>query len=323
MKTDSINSKNHISEKITNPLPLRVASVLRAERDMLSILVEHIEGSGWPAVKDALNALNEAKGRIVITGMGKSGHIGRKIAATMSSLGAPTFFVHPAEASHGDLGMITERDAVIALSNSGNTAEIRDIILYSKSIDIPVIAITMGKESFLAKNATHPIFIPKVPEGCSLGLAPTTSTTAQLAIGDALSVGLSVMRDFTRDGFNRFHPGGALGQSTSSVREHMHPIENTPIVSLNAKIPDIIWEMAQQGADQVGVVNADGNLQGIIYAKEISPTQVNFAKEIMRTPEPIISPDDSIATAKSRMSLRAGNSILVVENQKPVGIFKG
>ena len=128
---------------------------------MLSILVEHIEGSGWPAVKDALNALNEAKGRIVITGMGKSGHIGRKIAATMSSLGAPTFFVHPAEASHGDLGMITERDAVIALSNSGNTAEIRDIILYSKSIDIPVIAITMGKEVILGKECNSSNFYTK------------------------------------------------------------------------------------------------------------------------------------------------------------------
>ena len=316
IKLDSINTQ------IANPLPNRVASVLRAERDILSLLIEQIEGSGWTIFNKALNALNETKGRIVITGMGKSGHIGKKIAATMSSLGAPAFFIHPAEASHGDLGMITERDAMVALSNSGNTSEIKDIILFAKTINIPLIAITMGAESFLARHATHTILIPKTPEGCSLGLAPTTSTTAQLAIGDALSVGLSVMREFNRDGFNRFHPGGALGQSTSSVGDHMQTGDAIPSVSLNAKVNDIIWEMAQKSSNIVAVVDADNKLKGIINSKEILPKQENFAKEIMRTPDPVVNKNDSMATAKSRASVRAESNILVVENNEVIGILK-
>ena len=245
----TINSQelsDAVMQKTNNPLLDRVVSVIDAERDVLALLSDHLKGDGWDVMSEALIALNNTKGRIVISGMGKSGHIGKKIAATMSSLGAPSFFIHPGEASHGDLGMITDRDALIVLSNSGNTAEIKDIVLFAETIEIPIIAITMGRASFLSKKATHTLYIPKTPEGCSLGLAPTTSTTSQLAIGDALSVGLSVMRDFDRDGFNRYHPGGSLGQSTTPVVDVMLSGDDLPLVEEDSEAHNVILEMARK-----------------------------------------------------------------------------
>jgi arabinose-5-phosphate isomerase len=322
MEEDKIYQSTEAKTLLNDNLAQRISGVLRAERDILSKIVENVEGSGWKNFIKALNLLNSTKGRVIITGMGKSGHIGKKVAATMSSLGATAHFVHPGEASHGDLGMITKDDALIAFSNSGNTSELKDILVYSKNINVPVVGVTMGDQSLLAKYSTVPIIIPKMPEGCSLGLAPTTSTTAQLAYGDALSVGLSVLRDFDRDNFHKLHPGGSLGQSTTKVLEVMKTEKCLPLVRKTSKTKEIVWEMAQKSSSLVGVLNTEGLLIGIIKATEVNPDKDEYAEEIMRTASPIINPDDSVATAVSRMNKNALESIFVVENDKPIGFFK-
>ena len=316
----SITQKSEV--RLSDKLAPRISSLLRAERDILSKIIEQIEGSGWKNFVKALNTLNSVPGRVIITGMGKSGHIGKKVAATMSSLGAPAHFVHPGEASHGDLGMITNRDAIIAFSNSGNTTEMRDILTYAKNINIPIIGVTMGEHSLLAQMSSVLLLIPKMPEGCNLGLAPTTSTTAQLAFGDALSVGLSILRDFDRDNFHELHPGGSLGQSTTKITEIMKTGKNIPLVRKTAKTQDIVWEMAHKASSIVGVINEDGVLVGIIKSNSLSPEKNQFAEEVMRIATPIVSPNDSVATAVSRMETNAMDSIFVVENDKPIGIVK-
>lgn len=314
LNTNSDDSQLSVSKK--------VSAVLRAERDILSLIVENIEGSGWRNFSKALNTLNNIKGRVIVSGMGKSGHIGKKIAATMSSLGTPAHFVHPGEASHGDLGMITERDALLALSNSGNTTELKDIILYSKKINIPIVAVTMGADSFLAQEATNLLLIPKMPEGCAIGLAPTTSTTAQLALGDALSVGLSVMRDFDRNEFHRFHPGGALGASTTMISEIMTKGKNIPLIRESSTSNDAIWEMANKSFNICGVINGENKLIGIVRASDISSDVNNPIQTIMRMPSHTASPKESVSTANSRMDTNALNALFVVENDQPIGIIR-
>ena len=308
--------------RLSDSLAPRISALLRAERDILSKIIEKIEGSGWKNFVKALNTLNSIPGRVIITGMGKSGHIGKKVAATMSSLGAPAHFVHPSEASHGDLGMITNRDALIAFSNSGNTAEMRDILSYAKAIKIPVIGVTMGEHSLLAQMSDVLLLIPKMPEGCNLGLAPTTSTTAQLAFGDALSVGLSVLRDFDRDNFHQLHPGGSLGQSTTKITEIMKSGNAIPLVRKTAHTQDIVWEMANKGSTIVGVIDENNCLIGMIRSNSISPEKDQYAEEVMRTASPIVSANDSVATAVSRMETNAMDCIFVIENDKPIGIVK-
>lgn len=314
----SLNS----DKKVSDNLAPRISSLLRAERDILSKMIEQIEGVGWKNFVKALNTLNSIPGRVIITGMGKSGHIGKKIAATMSSLGAPAHFVHPGEASHGDLGMITNRDALIALSNSGNTAEMRDVLNYAKNNNIPIIGVTMGEHSLVAQMSDVLLLIPKMPEGCNLGLAPTTSTTAQLAYGDALSVGLSILRDFDRDNFHQLHPGGSLGQSTTKVSEVMKTGKDLPLINQNAKTKDIVWEMASKGSTLVGVIDDNGTLIGMIKSNSISPEKDEFAEEIMRTASPVVSVNESVATAVSRMDTNALDAIFVVECDKPIGLVK-
>lgn len=300
----------------------KVSAVLRAERDILVSLVEQIEGSGWHHFSKALSLLNAVEGRVMTTGMGKSGHIAKKVAATMSSLGAPASFVHPGEASHGDLGMITEKDALLAFSNSGNTSELGDILAHANNIGIPVIGITMGVDSKLARASTVVIFLPKMDEGCPLGLAPTTSTTAQLAVGDALSVGLSVMRDFKRDNFNTLHPGGSLGKTTTKITEVMIRGQDMPLVDEDAEVAQIIWEMARKEFDIVGVVNANGELVGLITNNHIRPDDTGTALQLMHSPDPVINEEETLGTAVTRMGARNMKSIFVVRNGKPVGVVR-
>src|SRR3954453_21864374 len=216
-------------------LPANVATALRTlqvEAAGLVALQQSLAGELAEPFERACAMIDSASGRIIVTGMGKSGHVGAKVAATLASTGTPAFFVHPAEASHGDLGMIAQQDVIIALSWSGETAELRNIVFYSRRFRVPLIAITSRADSTLARSADVAIVLPRVEEACPHGLAPTTSAMIQLALGDALAIALLESRGFSADDFFKFHPGGSLGANLTHIREVMHQGEDLPLAAL-------------------------------------------------------------------------------------------
>ena len=212
----------------------------------------------------AVDRLSAATGRVVVSGMGKSGHVARKIAATLASTGTPALFVHPAEASHGDLGMIVAGDAVLALSNSGETAELADLVAHSRRFALPLVAITGRADSALARAADVALVLPRAEEACPMGLAPTTSTTMQLALGDALAVALLTRRGFTADDFQTFHPGGRLGARLKRVSELMHGGDAVPLASPDMPMDRALLLMTEKRFGCLGVVGTDGRLTGIV-----------------------------------------------------------
>jgi arabinose-5-phosphate isomerase len=234
--------------------------VLKLEADGLRALADTLDEKFCAAV----DILSKVQGRIVITGMGKSGHIGRKIAATLASTGAPAFFVHPGEASHGDLGMVTQSDAILALSNSGDTTELSDFIHYSRRFSIPLISITSRKESMLSEAADVSLVLPKAKEACPLGLAPTTSTTMTLALGDAIAVALLERRGFSADDFQQFHPGGRLGSQLMKVKDLMHVGAALPLVTPSTLMSDALLEMTAKHFGCVAVIDENHHLLGVI-----------------------------------------------------------
>lgn len=248
-------------------LELSSSRLLKAMQRTLEI---EIDGLG--ALRDSFDEGSAAivrviaglKGRLVCAGVGKSGHVARKIAATLASTGTPAQFVHPSEASHGDLGMITTEDAVLALSKSGETRELGDMIAYCRRFGVPLIAMTSGRESALARGADHVLLIPDAQEACGETRAPTTSTTMMMAAGDALAVALIEARGFTANDFARFHPGGALGAALAAVDDLMHKGAELPLVGEGAAMGDALIEMSQKGFGCVGVTDDDGRLAGII-----------------------------------------------------------
>ena len=212
----------------------------------------------------AVQAMLDCEGRIVVSGMGKSGHVGRKIAATLASTGTPAFFLHPAEASHGDLGMLTEADVALVLSNSGGTPELADVIAHCKRFGITLIGMASRPESPLLAQSDIRLKLPRAPEACSVGMAPTTSTTLAMALGDALAVALMERRAFTAEHFAVFHPGGKLGAQLIKVRDLMHVGDELPLVSEDASMRDVLLVMTQKGFGMAGVVDASGALVGAI-----------------------------------------------------------
>jgi arabinose-5-phosphate isomerase len=234
--------------------------VIRAEIDGLRQLAEALDG----AFGTALDLCANASGRVIVTGMGKSGHVARKIAATLASTGTPAQFVHPAEASHGDLGMIGAGDVVIALSNSGNSAELGDIVAYSRRFKIPLVAITGDRRSTLAEAADVVIVLPRAAEACSMGLTPTTSTTMMLALGDAFAVALLERKGFSPEDFQLFHPGGSIGRKLLRVRDIMHTGDAVPLVAPETAMSEAILVMTAKSFGCVGVYDGDGRLVGVI-----------------------------------------------------------
>ena len=230
------------------------------------------EAAGLHALADSLDEsfaaaialLDSVNGRIVVTGMGKSGHVARKIAATLASTGAPSLFVHPAEASHGDLGMIVPGDAVLALSNSGETAELADLVEHCHRFGLPLVAITARAGSALAAAANVALLLPPAAEACPMGLAPTTSTTMQMALGDALAVALLTRRGFTAQDFRQFHPGGRLGQRLRRVRDVMHKGDSMPLVTPETGMDHALVIMTEKRFGCLGVTGPDGCLIGIL-----------------------------------------------------------
>ena len=273
----------------------------------------------------AVDCIAAVKGRLIVTGMGKSGHVARKIAATMASTGTPAHFVHPGEASHGDLGMITQDDAVLALSNSGETAELSDIIAYCRRFSIPLIGVARRAASMLVKHADIPLVLPETPEACPTN-APTTSTTMMMALGDALAVALVQRRGFTKDDFSVFHPGGKLGKAFIRVEDLMHAGIEVPVVKADAAMKDVLLTITAKRFGCAGVVGANGELSGIItdgdLRRHMQPNLLeNKALEVMTANPVSISPSALAVEALAIMNEKSITSLFVVENKKPVGII--
>lgn len=276
----------------------------------------------------ALDIMQNAKGRVIITGMGKSGHIGKKIAATLASTGTPSFFVHPAEASHGDLGMFTDEDVVLAISNGGESKELSDVLIYCKRYGIPLIAMTKNPDSTLGKTGDILLRLPNDGEACPLGLAPTSSTTATLVLGDILAVCLLERKGFSKTDYKQRHPGGKLGAILQKVSDLMHKGSEMPIIAEEAPMQDALLEMTSKMLGCVGVLNKSGNLVGIITDGDLrrclSPDMLNkTAADIMtRNPKTII-PDILAAEAVKTMSTtgKGITQLFVIQDNKPIGII--
>jgi arabinose-5-phosphate isomerase len=296
--------------------------VLSAEAEALTKLAGSLDAH----FVRALDVLAGASGRVIVTGMGKSGHIARKIAATLASTGTPALFVHPSEASHGDLGMITKADAVLALSNSGETQELNDIIAYSKRLGIPLVAMTAGPASSLAESCDVALILPENGEACPMGLAPTTSTTLMLALGDAIAVALLERNGFSAEDFQNYHPRGRLGQKLLRVAELMHDGEELPLVEADSLMSEVLLVMTAKRFGCAGVINARGQLAGIVtdgdLRRHMSDGLLAQPARLVMTANPkTIRPKALAAEALGLMNEKKITSLFVVENGRPVGIL--
>ena len=274
----------------------------------------------------ALDFMQNSKGRIIITGMGKSGHIGRKIAASVASTGTPSFFVHPAEASHGDLGMITEDDVVVAISNSGESRELIDILNYCKRFGIKLIAVTKNAESSLGKAGDVVLELPNNGEACPLGLAPTSSTTATLVLGDILTVGMIERKGFSKEDFNDRHPGGKLGSILKRVSDLMHTGQEMPILDENSNMQAVLLEMTSKRLGCVGFINQTGDLTGILTDGDLrrclsSKILEEKAIDLMTRNPKTVSPNAMTAEALKIMHDKKITNLFVLEGKKPVGVI--
>jgi arabinose-5-phosphate isomerase len=273
----------------------------------------------------AVELIRGARGRVIVTGMGKSGHIGRRIAATLASTGTPAFFVHPGEASHGDLGMIATDDVIMALSWSGETVELKDLIDYSRRFRIGLVAITAVAESTLGSAADVVLALPQVREACPHNLAPTTSALMQHALGDALAIALLESRGFTALDFRVFHPGGRLGAMLKFVRDIMHTGSEIPLVPIGTPMSEAISEMTAKTFGCVGVVDAAGDLAGIItdgdLRRHMSSSLLERKVETVMTREPkTVRPDQLVSEALEILNTLQKTQLIVVEGGKPVGV---
>ncbi len=274
----------------------------------------------------ALGLLVEMNGHVVVTGMGKSGHVARKIAATLASTGTPALFVHPGEASHGDLGMITANDVVLALSSSGETAELADLVAYAKRFDIPLIAISGIADSTLARAANVALILPDCVEACPMGLAPTTSTTMMMALGDAISVALLESKGFSKDDFHILHPGGRLGLRLLKVSDIMHKGDEMPLVDGGLSMADTLLVMTAKSFGVVGIVGTEGYLEGVItdgdLRRHMSPSLLeNTAAMVMTGGVKSVKPETLVGEAVQIMNSHSITNIFVVEENRPVGIL--
>ncbi len=282
------------------------------------------DGLGAPFVA-AVETIRAARGRVIVTGMGKSGHVARKIAATLASTGTPAFFVHAADASHGDLGMITSDDVMLALSWSGETEELKDLINYSRRFRIVLIAVTVNVDSTLGKAADIVLALPPTREACPHNLAPTTSSLMQLALGDALAIALLESRGFTAVDFGVFHPRGRLGAALKFVRDIMHSGQAVPLIKRGALMSEAIVEMSAKGFGCVAVTDGAGRLAGIItdgdLRRHMRADLLQLTVDAVMTPSPIIvRPDQLASEALQLLNSLKKQALIVVESDRPVGI---
>lgn len=307
--TDILNAINTIDTEIT------------AINELKDLLDENLS--------KALDLIEQAKGRIILTGMGKSGHIAKKIAASLASTGTPSFFMHPAEASHGDLGMVTEDDVIIAISNSGESRELIDILNYSKRFGIKLIAITKNPDSSLGKAGDIILKLPLSKEACPLGLAPTSSTTATLVLGDVITVGMIERKGFSKAQFNQRHPGGKLGSILQRVKDLMHTGTEMPILPLDSNLKDIVLEMTSKRLGCVGFCDSkgvfcgmftDGDLRRLVN-KNLKFLVQATALDVMTKNPTTISKDVFTSEAVKIMNQKQITNLFVVEDNKAIGVI--
>ncbi|MDE4172916.1 KpsF/GutQ family sugar-phosphate isomerase [Phaeobacter sp. PT47_59] len=269
---------------------------------------------------DAVRLILEAKGRVIVSGIGKSGHIGRKIAATLASTGTPAHFVHPAEASHGDLGMLSKGDVVLAISNSGEAPELADLLLFTRRFEIPLIGLSSRPGSTLMTQADVHLQIPALGEACGYGIVPSISTTLTLAMGDALAIAIMKHRDFRPENFRDFHPGGKLGARLSKVRDLMHEGSALPLVQDATPMSDALIEISQKGFGVVGVTGADGALAGIITDGDLRRHMEGLldhkAADVMTKAPTTIGPDALAEEAVAIMNARKITCLFVVDTSQ-------
>lgn len=297
--------------------------VLRNEGNALLTFADALP----PGFEAATRLILENSGRVILSGMGKSGHIARKIAATLASTGTPSFYVHPAEASHGDLGMITPNDICVVISNSGETTELSDLLAYCLRFEIPVIGISKRDDSTLMRAATIRLTLPDLEEACALGMAPTTSTTLTLGLGDALAIAVMEQREFRPEHFRSFHPGGRLGAQLAKVSQLMHSGDSVPLVGLDAPMAEAILVMSESSFGVTGVVDAQGLLVGVISDGDLRRNMLGLMERTagqVATKQPItVTPGTAAAEAVALMHKRKIYTLFVAEADNiPVGVLR-
>jgi arabinose-5-phosphate isomerase len=297
--------------------------VLGLASEALASLSAGLDG----AFSKAVDTILAARGRVIVSGMGKSGHVGRKIAATLSSTGTPAYFVHPAEASHGDMGAITADDALLLLSKGGETEELANLLTYAKRFHIPMIAIAAKGDSTLARSADVALLLPEAPESCAIGMAPTTSTTMMVALGDALAVALMERRGFDEDRYRDFHPGGSLGRALIRVSDLMHTGDAIPLGREDALMQDVLLAMASGRLGCVGIVDAAGALVGIVTDGDVrrhagQGLDGRKAADVMTRDPKVAGPDQLAAEALALMTDRKITQLFVLHpDRKPAGVI--
>lgn len=309
-----------------------IRAAIATDRTGLDALDHSLADMDQPLAK-ALALIDQMEGRLIVTGLGKSGHIATKLAATFASTGTPAYFLHPAEASHGDLGMVQPSDVILALSWSGETRELSDVIGYSKRRGVPLIALTGSAESTLARSATVALVLPKVREACPHNLAPTTTTLMQLALGDALAIAVLQMKGFDTESFHRFHPGGTLGAALKRVDEIMHEAEALPLVDVHTPVMSAISELSAKGHGIVGVTS-DGKLDGVItdgdvrrYLERNAASTMKAAlhdtdaANLMTRGSVTLGREMLVGEAMSVLQSRRISAAFVVEDARPVGLI--
>ncbi|WP_174235750.1 KpsF/GutQ family sugar-phosphate isomerase [Pseudohoeflea suaedae] len=298
--------------------------VIAMEAEGLAALATSLDG----AFAEAVHAFLNVEGRVVISGLGKSGHVGKKIAATLASTGTPASFVHSAEAAHGDMGMISSRDALMLLSNSGETAELMPVIEHAHRIGIPVIGISSGSDSTLIKAASIPLVLPAAQEACPIRMAPTTSTTMMLALGDALAMATMRLRGFSREDFQKLHPGGSLGLKLMKVRQFMHSRDRLPLIPADMPMAEAVMVMTSKSFGLAGVIDADGQLIGVVsdgdLRRHLHELNSALAGEVMNSHPRMIQADMLAEDALRFLNEQKITALFVVEDETadrtPVGI---
>ncbi len=299
---------------------------LDAERSGIDALIEALRNGLGGRFAAAVELIRAAQGRIIVTGMGKSGHVGNKIASTLASTGTPAMFVHPAEASHGDLGMIAKGDVILALSWSGETAELKNLTDYSRRFRIGLIAMTANADSTLGKTADVVLTLPQAREACPHNMAPTTSSLMQLALGDALAIALLESHGFTAVDFGVLHPGGKLGALLKTVSDFMHTGDLVPLAPLGTAMSDAILQMSAKGLGCVGIVDAQGKLVGIITDGDLRRHMRNDlldarVDEVMTKAPKTVRPDQLISETLDILNAMKVTALFAVDAGRPVGVI--
>ncbi len=319
------NAKSRTAAK-GNPALACALRTVTIEAEGLEALAKSLKREMASAFGAAVEKIATSRGRVIVSGIGKSGHIGQKIAATFASTGTPSFFVHPSEAAHGDLGMVTTDDVVLAISWSGETVELKNVITYSRRFKVPLIAITSRRDSALGKAADVVLELPRAKEACPHGLAPTTSTAMQLAIGDCLAIALLESKGFTAHDFKVFHPGGSLGAQLKFVADVMHKGDRLPLVSERESMSGALVTMTQKSFGCLGVVNGKGKLVGVITDGDLRRHMGDGlltakTSEIMTRKPKTIAPGLLASAALEILNASRITALFVVDKDKPVGIL--